>query len=328
MFPSLQIAQFIIVLLTLLAVAPMPKGAFQQTPPEGGTGGAERRERWQDEQIEEPGDRGESEQIDEAADAKVSPDRYRSPYRLKFKHPIDELLPDRHTERGSPRFQSAVPEREWYSEVVRERYGGWGVKQRLFTCPEEMRDKPAEWKRERLIAGASRFLGYDYQHHHIPDWNPPEDWPWNKCCAGRQSKGVDCSTFSSWNYNWGLGIHIFTNIVTQSRQTTLRGEFGERHARVIRRPEGDNSYEELCKSLRAGDLLYIMDGKCTHVVHVIMWLGECGESPDGTPLVMDSGGGAFKDCDGFRIPCGIHIRPFKKDSWFHKSFSHAHRWIE
>ncbi|MBM4053014.1 MAG: hypothetical protein FJ270_09815 [Planctomycetes bacterium] len=328
MFQSLPLAQFIIAVSAFLALAPLPMGAIQQSPPDGQTPAQERREFSQDEMEDAPGDGGESELIDEAGDAKVALDGYRSPYRLKFKHPIEELLPDRDTERGSPAVQSFIPEREWYSEAVRERYRGWGPKQRLFACPEEMRDKSVEWKRERIIAGASRFLGYDYQHHHIPDWNPPADWPWNKCCTGRQSKGVDCSTFSSWNYNWGLGIHMYTNIVTQSRQTTLRGEFGERHARVIRRPEGEDSYEELCRSLRAGDLLYIMDGKCTHVVHVIMWLGECGESPDGTPLVMDSGGGASRDCDGIRIPSGIHMRPFTKGSWFHKSFSHAHRWLE
>ena len=36
----------------------------------------------------------------------------------------------------------------------------------------------------------------------------------------------------------------------------------------------------------------------------------------------------IQDANGVAIPCGIHIRPFNKGSWYHKSFSHAHRWVE
>jgi len=64
------------------------------------------------------------------------------------------------------------------------------------------------------------------------------------------------------------------------------------------------------------------------VTHVIMWVGHCAESPDGVPLVIDSTGGKIKDSSGHAIPCGIHLRPFKKGSWYHHSFSHAHRWVK
>ena len=268
--------------------------------------------------------------MDEAGDAKPYRGEYRSPYSLKFKHPIEQLLFDRHGERGSVGFESSTPEREWYSDEVRRKFGGWGVEPRKFDCPAEVREKPADWKRERIIAGASRFIGYQYQHHHVPDWNPPEHWPWNKCCAGRQGKGVDCSNFSGWNYNWGLGIHLNTAIRTQAQQASVKGERGEVHAKVIKRPEGEPEkwYDELCKTLQPGDLLYIMDSKRTKVTHVIMWMGECGQSPDGTPLIMDSTGGKIKDSNGHAIPCGIHLRPFSKGSWYHRSFSHAHRWVE
>ena len=124
--------------------------------------------------------------MDEATDAKPQNGEYKSPYSLKFKYPIEQLLFDRHGERGSVAFESSTPEREWYSEAVRKKFGGWGVEPRKFDCPAEVREKPADWKRERIIAGASRFIGYAYQHHHVPDWNPPQNWPWNHCCAGHQ----------------------------------------------------------------------------------------------------------------------------------------------
>jgi cell wall-associated NlpC family hydrolase len=319
--------------LALLTAVAAPQ---QSTPPGSEPLREQRQERREQRQQggetegEQRGDTGESEEVDEATDAKPQKGDCKSPYSLKFKYPIEQLLFDRHSERGSVAFQISTPEREWYSEAVRKKSGGWGVEPRKFDCPPEVREKPADWKRERIIAGASRFIGYDYQHHHIPDWDPPKDWKWNKCCAGHQSKGVDCSNFSGWNYNWGLGIHLNTAIRTQAQQASVKGERGDLHAKMIKRPEGEPEkwYEELCKTLQPGDLLYIMDNKRTKATHVIMWIGECGQSPDGTLLIMDSTGGKIKDCEGHAIPCGIHLRPFKKGSWYHKSFSHAHRWVE
>lgn len=267
--------------LALLTAVAAPQ---QSTPPGSEPLREQRQERREQRQQggetegEQRGDTGESEEVDEATDAKPQKGDCKSPYSLKFKYPIEQLLFDRHSERGSVAFQISTPEREWYSEAERKKSGGWGVEPRKFDCPPEVREKPADWKRERIIAGASRFIGYDYQHHHIPDWDPPKDWKWNKCCAGHQSKGVDCSNFSGWNYNWGLGIHLNTAIRTQAQQASVKG--------------------------------------------------ERGQSPDGTPLIMDSTGGKIKDCEGHAIPCGIHLRPFKKGSWYHKSFSHAHRWVE
>lgn len=47
-----------------------------------------------------------------------------------------------------------------------------------------------------------------------------------------------------------------------------------------------------------------------------------------SPLIMDSTVGKTKDGEGHPIPCGIHLRPLTKDSWYHDRFMHAHRWIE
>ena len=276
------------------------------------------------------GDAGASEEIDESQGAKPSEGPYRSPYRLRFKYPMEQLLFDAKGPRGSIGAESTVPEREWYAPETRKRYGAWGVTARAFDCPPEVRERPADWKRERVIAAASRYIGYEYQHHHVPDWNPPQDWPWNRCCAGRQGKGVDCSNFSGWNYNWALGIHLNTDIHRQGAEASARTSHGEARAQVIKRPEGDPDkwYDELCRTLKPGDLLYVGDKDRSKVVHVIMWIGECGDSPDGTPLIMDSTGGKTKDCEGHAIPCGIHLRPFAKGSWYHQRFAHAHRWID
>ena len=276
------------------------------------------------------GDRGGSEEIDEAADATPHDGPYKSPYELTFKAPLHELLFDAHGPRGNPHEQSSIPIGQWYSRHVLKDFGSWGVPAREFDCPPAVAGKPVQWRRERVVAAAARFIGYQYQHHHVPDWDPPPDWPWQSCCARRQGKGVDCSNFSGWNYNWALGIHLNTDIHVQADRKTARSAHGEIHAETIRRPEGKPHewYASLCESLRPGDLLYIANNKRDHVTHVIMWVGDCAKSPDGTPLVIDSTGGRIKDSAGHAIPCGIHLRPFKKGSWYHMSFEHAHRWVK
>ena len=255
---------------------------------------------------------------------------YRSPYKLAFKAPLGELLFDAGSPRGSAAEQSTVPVHDWYGAKVRKEWGSWGVPARLFDCPPAVRAKPAEWRRERVVAAAARFIGYAYQHHHVPDWNPPADWPWKHCCAGRNGKGVDCSNFSGWNYNWALGIHLNTDVHKQAARAQAPSSHGDVHAEVIARPEGKAKewYDTLARSLRAGDLLYIRNKSRDHVSHVVMWVGDCGTSPNGTPLVIDSTGGRIKDANRHAIPCGIHLRPFNKGSWYHESFDHAHRWVK
>ena len=276
------------------------------------------------------GDDGESESIDEAADAKPHDGPYRSPYKFSFKAPLKELLFDADEPRGSPREQSSVPFREWYTAKARHEWGSWGVPARRFDCPARVMQKSAEWRRERVVAAAGRFIGYQYQHHHVPDWNPPAGWPWKQCCAGHNGPGIDCSNFSGWNYNWALGIHLKTGIQKQAAAKSARSSQGEVHAHVIERPEGRprDWYDALVDELRPGDLLYMSNKSRTKVTHVIMWVGTCGSSPDGTPLIIDSTGSSHKDSNGHAIPCGIHLRPFEKGGWYHQSFNHAHRWVK
>jgi len=281
-------------------------------------------------EVGDHGDTGESESINEAADAKAYTGPYQSPYKLAFKVPLHELLFDAKSPRGSVAEESSVPPQEWYSPKVKQKWGSWGVPPRRFDCPPQVAGKPIEWRRERVVAAATRFIGYEYQHHHVPDWDPPAGWPWQQCCAGRNGKGLDCSNFSGWNYNWALGIHLNTDIHKQGALTKAPSTHGEVTAETIHRPEGSPAewYAELCEKLAPGDLLYISNTQRTKVTHVIMWVGNCAESPDGVPLVIDSTGGKIKDSSGHAIPCGIHLRPFRKGSWYHHSFSHAHRWVK
>jgi len=276
------------------------------------------------------GDTGQSESIDESAGAKAYQGPYKSPYKLTFSVPLHELLFDAKSPRGSVAEESSLPPREWYSPTVKQKWGSWGVPARRFECPPQVQGKPVAWRRERVVAAATRLIGYQYQHHHVPDWDPPAGWPWQKCCAGRNGKGLDCSNFSGWNYNWALGIHLNTGIHKQAALTKAPSTHGEVHAETIPRPAGAPGewYEKLVQELAPGDLLYIGNKERTKVTHVIMWVGNCAESPDGVPLVIDSTGGQIKDSSGHAIPCGIHLRPFRNGSWYHTSFSRAHRWVK
>ena len=55
-------------------------------------------------------------------------------------------------------------------------------------------------------------------------WDPPKNWPWKKVTFGRNSKGMDCSDFSSWIYNYGLGLKLPTGITKTSRRELCSNE--------------------------------------------------------------------------------------------------------
>lgn len=262
----------------------------------------------------------------------VPRDEYRSPYQWSFRTPLDEILFDRDTERGDPRNESSIPYSEWYSERVLRRHGGWGPPRRRFTCPRRVHEWSAEKKRERVVASAMLHVGRDYQHHYIPDWDPPRDWKWNRTGTEpqHQSRGIDCSTFSSWNYDWALGLNFSSAILAQSRieRARLHVEGEEPREVPVQRIARPERYADLLRQLRAGDLLYIKHNPESDVGHVIMWTGAYATSPDGTPLVIDSTGGGHVDSNGVAIPAGVQLRPFTEDSWYWRSFAHAIRIID
>lgn len=249
---------------------------------------------------------------------------YRSPYRVEFHWPLGELIGDlERTERGDPRLAADIPFDRWYSRATREREGAWGPVPRRYPAAPEVERWPVERQRERAVAVALRFVGLGYQHHHLPYWEPPADWPWKPTCAGRNGPGVDCSNFTGFVYNQGFGLHLNTEILHQSEQRVVPGP-GPRRETAIERIELPADYDERVRTLKTGDLLYVRSD-AGQVSHVVLWIGPIGESPDGSPLILDSHGAGVSDADGRTIPCGIQLRPFRKTSWYNRSASHAHR---
>ena len=65
---------------------------------------------------------------------------------------------------------------------------------------------PVKWQRLRVIATAKRYIGLPYRHHHVPDWQP----------GAGAGPGLDCSNFTAWVFNYGLGLKFTGNIHKQS----------------------------------------------------------------------------------------------------------------
>lgn len=249
---------------------------------------------------------------------------YRSPYGVEFSFPAAELIGDlERTERGDPRLEAEIPFHQWYTPQTLRRWHSWGPPARDYPDPG-IGHWSAERRRERVIAVALRFRGYAYQHHHIPDWHPPADWPWSRTCAGRDGKGVDCSNLTGFVYNQGFGLRLSTDVHIQAAEPAARGHQGR--LVPLQRVELPSGYEERIRALRTGDLLYIRNhgGKISHVV---LWVGPIGRAPDGTPLILDSHGEDVRDSAGQPIPCGVQLRPFRENSWYNHSASHALRVI-
>ncbi len=232
-------------------------------------------------------------------------------YELEYSYPLHELIGDlEHGERGNPKRESDIEHRHWYSEETRKRFGAWGPEQRRYAPLEGLDERPTQWKRERVIAAAARFIGYEYQHHHIPDWDPPKHWPWKECCAGHNGRGVDCSNFTGFVYNQAFGIKMSSAIEQQSElHSALEGEH---HHISVKRINLPRELDERRQVLKTGDLVCIRGHEGGPITHVVIWVGECCTSPNGLPMIMDSHGGNVEDDWGNHIPCGIHLRPSAK----------------
>lgn len=258
---------------------------------------------------------------DEAAKAKS----YRSPYTVKFSESEEDLIGDiLKGPRGDPHEESDVSHKDWYSHEVRKKYGSWGPPQRQYAAPQGLAGRSHAWKQQRVIAVALRFRGYAYQHHHVPDWEPPKDWPGLLTSQERGRKGVDCSNFTAFVYNQGFGIHPSGDVHKQAEELEIPGP-GLGHRLRAERVAKPKTYKELVETLQTGDLVYICKKPGEKIAHVVLWVGAVGHSPDGTPLIIDSHGDEVKDSNGSHIPNGIHLRPFREHSWYYESFSHAHR---
>jgi cell wall-associated NlpC family hydrolase len=249
---------------------------------------------------------------------------YRSPYTVEFTIPVQELTGDfDKRQRGDPTQESTVAFPLWYSNRARDRYGAWSPPARHYPPPDGLAQRSLEWKQQRVIAVALRFQGYEYQHHHVPDWNPPTGWPWKKVRSGHNGRGVDCSNFTAFAYNLAFGLKMTGDVKTQAEAVEIAGP-GSNETTRVQRIEEPATYRELLKTLRTGDLLFIRN-KEKEISHVVLWVGPIGQEPDHAPLILDSHGEGVEDSDGQSIPDGIQLRPFRERSWYYQSSSHAIR---
>ncbi|MFN7561816.1 MAG: C40 family peptidase, partial [Prosthecobacter sp.] len=256
----------------------------------------------------------------------LSQDEYKSPYRVKFTFPEEELIGDLlKGPRSDWKDYATVPHSQWQDPANQRRWGYWGPSIKHLSPPAGLAKKSPQWSRERVIATAMRYIGYSYQHHHVPDWEPPADWPRDPDQKTPVGKGVDCSNFTGFVYNLALGILPSTGISQQSEMTEAAGP-GAGRSVPVKRIDLPKSYEDFPKELQTGDLLFVKSNK-GNVSHVVLWVGSIGESPDGTPLIIDSTGTGAKDSNGVTIPDGVQLRAFKRSVWYFTQASHVLRII-
>ena len=251
---------------------------------------------------------------------------YTSPYSVTFSFKEEELIGDLlKGTRSDWKDYASVPFRDWYNPSNEVRWTYRGPPAKHFSPPTGLASKSPQWSRERVIAAGMRFIGYSYQHHHVPDWEPPSEWPRDKEQKTPVGKGLDCSNFTAFAYNLSLGIKPTGDIKAQSEMTEVSGP-GPGRSVPVKHIELPKNYDDFIRTLQTGDLLYIKNTKGT-LSHVVLWVGKIGKSPDGTPLILDSTGSGNYDAKGQEIPDGIHLRAFSPRSWYYRQASHVLRII-
>lgn len=97
-----------------------------------------------------------------------------------------------------------------------------------------------KWQQQRIIAVAEKYVGLPYEHHHIPGFD------------NGSGAGLDCSNFTSWVYNYGLGIKINSDITKQA----------DTAGRMLAPDE----------ALQPGDLLFIRTMDDSRISHVVIYI--------------------------------------------------------
>jgi hypothetical protein len=196
---------------------------------------------------------------------------------------------------------------------------------------------------EKLLTAAQQYIGMRYQHHHVPafdpynpvNYQPPPPWPWVSVSSGYHGRGLDCSNFVSWVYNFALGIKLKGGVGNAAVTTTVPGPGGRGEILVQTIPNTGQTYDELVATLEPGDILYFHgDKSSTNITHSALWIGSMARDANGidTCFVLDSTGAGTLDSAGISIPDGAHLRPFngkkgESGHWYFRQFDHAHRII-
>lgn len=171
--------------------------------------------------------------------------------------------------------ESRVSKSKWYEKG---RFDSWGPRAEAYPPPAIPGGcDPIQWQRARVVAVAEKYIGLPYKHHHIPAWSPEE------------GPGLDCSNFTSWVYNYGLGMKFNSDVHKQADGPDAPG----------RRLNPGETFVP-------GDLLYILKNDRSEVSHVVIFIDE--------GHVIDSHDGS------------VQVREFK--GWYRTHLSHARRIIE
>jgi len=251
---------------------------------------------------------------------------YRSPYSVKFTFPLEELTGDlTKGPRSDWKDSASVPFREWFLPANAARWGYRGPGAKHYDAPPGASTKSPDWARQRVIATGLGLVGYTYQHHHVPYWEPPADWPRDATQKTPPGKGLDCSNFTAFVYNLALGIKPTGDVRKQAELTEVPGP-GPNRTSPVQRIELPERFEDYARTLLTGDLLFIKNTSGA-LSHVVLWVGAIGRSPDGVSLILDSTGAGNFDSHGNEIPDGVQLRAFKPNSWYCRQASHILRII-
>ena len=253
-------------------------------------------------------------------------------YAMRFTVPLETLtadfgLPPRY----DPHEEGEIVYSRWYvmssyPTASRQVVAAWGPRARRYPAPTPPAGVDAvTWKRERVLAAAQKLIGYGYQHHHLPDFDPGPGWPWRKVATGRNGKGVDCSNFTAFCYNYALGMQLPTAIGSQSDMRDVEGLQVASLELPPSRAGAPTPFERFTRVLAPGDLLFVRN-RGERVAHVVIWVGANGAGCR-DPLVIDSTDVDTADDKGQGIPHGVQLRPFRDGGRYHTLFDHAVRLI-
>ena len=158
--------------------------------------------------------------------------------------------------------------------------GGWGPAAETLppvAVPAYAGCESTTWNQERIVSAALHYVnepdnpqGLQYRHHHIPGWDPQTST--EPTTGGRSDehdgaspdtwgpgRGLDCSNFTAWVYNYGLGIKFSGSVVKQYAGTA--GPMGQHLP-------ADGPFQP-------GDLLYLHpDGDTTRPSHVVIYIDD------------------------------------------------------
>lgn len=213
--------------------------------------------------------------------------------------------------------EGVIPREGWYGDDSRARWGSWGPPARVLPAPAGLTDDRRDIA-HRVLSQATRMVGLGYQHHHLPDFDPPAGWPWRPVGAGANGRGLDCSNFTSLAFNRALGVKLPTAVGDQAEATAVAGPGGRGSAALGRVALA--GYAEAVAALRPADLLFVTSDS-GRLSHVVLWLG----SVRGVPSFVDCTDSARPGPDGSTRPTGVQVRAFLPDGWYGRRFSHALR---